>query len=153
MSIWLKITLIVFGAVAISFGISLIPAGKLALSAASKGVFSDEPLMKALFVRPPQAAVGACLESASQGPLTHDDFVRVAKCLQRRHFVRAWTVKAVERGPLLGAQRIATLKTKATAASWWWLLTWSLALAAIVLVVYRHLRHRQPPSGTGAFSG
>lgn len=155
MSVWLKVTLIVLAAMLVSIGVSLVPAASSLPSPpprSSLPTFPDEALMKALFDRPPQAAVDACVGSARRSPLTHDDFVRVATCLHRRHFVSAQTVKAVEGDPSLGARRIVGLKTKTTTGTWWWALTWGVALAAIALVVYRHLRRRPPPSGTAALS-
>ena len=145
MTVWLKVTLIVLAAVVISIGISFIPETGGSLPslppASSVPATQDQSLIKALFVRPPQAAVDDCLRSTHRA-LTHGDFVRVARCLHAKRFVSAQTVAAVEKDPLLGSTHITTLSAKTTTATWWWLLTWALALTAIAVVAYRHLRRR-----------
>src|SRR5689334_22404775 len=103
----------------ISFGISLIPAAGLALSSQPPTSFPDEPLLTALFVRPPQAAVNACVAS-TDGTFAHDDVVRVAKCLHRKHLVSAQTVVAAEKSGIgAGGNRMVALKAKTTGATWW----------------------------------
>jgi hypothetical protein len=153
MSLWLKIALIALAALLIDVGVSLVPATSLALSPKLPQSFPNQPLLDALFVRPPQAAVNACVGSTG-GTLTHDDFVRVAKCLRRKHLVSGSTVAAVERSDIgAGGNRIVSLKAKALDANWWFWLTWGVALTAIAVVVIRHLRRRPPPSpGLGASS-
>jgi hypothetical protein len=63
------------------------------------------------------------------------------------------TVPVVKGGPSLGATHTVRLETTTTAATWLWLLTWALALAAIGVVVYRDRRRRPPTSGTAAQPG
>jgi hypothetical protein len=75
MSLWLKIALIALAALLIDIGVSLVPATSLALSPKLPQSFPNQPLLDALFVRPPQAAVNACVGSTG-GTLTHDDFVQ-----------------------------------------------------------------------------
>jgi hypothetical protein len=99
-----------------------------------------------LFDRPPPAAVDACTMSLKGPELTHAEIVRIATCLRRKRLVSSKTLAAVKRDESLGGgTRIATLKTK-TERLWWSFAVWGVALALVVLVVYRH--RRRPPGGT-----
>jgi hypothetical protein len=150
MSVWLKVSLIVFAAVVVSIGISLVPRGGglpslPSSSAMQKSLQQTDPLIEAVFIRPRQAAVDACSRSREQdGELTHADIVHIATCLNRRHLVSAKTVAAVKSDTSLGGGTgIVGLKSKSETV-WWSFAIWGVALALIILVVYRH---RRPPPG------
>ena len=146
MSIWLKVILIVFAAVVVNLGISFISLDNgLPSSAAMRKSLQPDPLLNAVFVRPPQAAVDACMASVKGAALTHAEIVRVATCLRRKHLVSAKTVAAVKSDTSLGGGTgIVALKTKSESV-WWSFAIWGVALALIILVVYRH--RRRPPPG------
>ena len=148
MSVWLKVILIVFAAVVVNIGVSFISLDNaLPSSAIIEKSEQPDPLLDAVFVRPPQAAVGACMASASVNgqAFTHAGIVRVATCLRRKHVVSAKTVAAVKRDTSLGGGTgIATFKSKSETV-WWSFAIWGVALALIILVVYRH--RRRPPPG------
>ncbi len=161
MSVWLKITLIVAGAMVVSIGLGFIPrdASSLPPLHASpppfpKSVQQENQLLQDVLSRPPQAAVSACTISAnpSNVELTHSELVRIATCLNRRHLVSAQTVAAVEASKLgqpTKAVLVGGLQTKIETGVWWWasFVTWLVALAMIAVVVYRHVRRRPPPGG------
>jgi len=107
MSIWLRVTLIVFAAVVVNLGISFISLDNPLPSSAAmqRSVRQNDPVVDALLVRPPQAAVDACLASTKASALTHDDFVRLARCLHRRRLMSTNTVAAVERDTSIGNPR------------------------------------------------
>jgi len=152
MSIWLRVTLIVFAAVVVNLGISFISLDNPLPSSAAmqRSVRQNDPVVDALLVRPPQAAVDACLASTKASALTHDDFVRLARCLHRRRLMSTNTVAAVERDHVdrqpAPPHRGGGLKAKPETA-WWSFAVWAVALALIILVVFRH--RRRPPPGRG----
>src|SRR5438105_8068639 len=103
MNVWLKVILIVVAAVVVNVGISFISLDNgLPSSAAMRKSLQPDPLLDALFVRPPQAAVDACMASVKGTPLTHAEIVRVATCLHQKHVVSAETVAAVKSDSSLG---------------------------------------------------
>jgi hypothetical protein len=147
MSIWLKVILIVAAAVVVNVVISFVALDHgLPSSIAMRKSVQPDTLLDAVFVRPPPAAVDACSRSLHGSELTHAEIVRIATCLHRQHFVSTKTLAAVKQDTSLGGgTRIATLKTK-TETAWWSFAVWGVALALVVLVVYRH--RRRPPGGT-----
>jgi hypothetical protein len=148
MSVWLKVILIVFAAVLVNVDVSFISLdnGLLSSAAMEKSLQQSDPVFYALSVRLPQAAVDVCMPPVKGSALTRADFVRLAKCLRRKHLVSAKTVAAVESDTSIGrpSRVLVGLKTKSETV-WWSFVIWGVALALIILVIYRH--RRRPPPG------
>ena len=118
-----------------------------ACSAAMQKAVQPDPLLDAVFVRPPQADIDTCMASVTGAALTHAKIVRVATCLHRKHLVSATTVAAVKSDTSLGGGTgIVGLKSKSETV-WRSFAIWGVALALIILVVYRHRHRRRRPGG------